>query len=103
MSPGPCCIELGSSDRWRGLSGNGAGVRILAVWFGFVYGGIPSGVMGVCDGWLAWAALREGSNRHTRGLRVPWALQVSAVAAIYTFLAVAAVTSTARQRKAVDP
>jgi membrane protease YdiL (CAAX protease family) len=72
-----------------------AGVWILAVWFGLghVYGGIPSGVMGLVTagslGLLFGKAMID-----TRGLGVPWALHFSADAAIYTFLAVAAVAGT---------
>lgn len=73
-----------------------AGIWILAVWFGLghVYGGIPSGVMGfVMAGLLG--LLFGKAMIDTRGLGVPWALHFSADAAIYTFLAVAAVASTA--------
>jgi membrane protease YdiL (CAAX protease family) len=72
-----------------------AGVWILAVWFGLghVYGGIPSGVMGfVMAGLLG--LLWGKAMIDTRGLAVPWALHFSADAAIYTFLAVAAVAGT---------
>jgi membrane protease YdiL (CAAX protease family) len=72
-----------------------AGVWILAVWFGFghVYGGIPSGVMGLALagslGLLFGKAMID-----TRGLAMPWLLHVSADLAIYTFLAVGAVSGT---------
>ena len=72
-----------------------AGVWILAVWFGLghVYGGIPSGVTGfVMAGLLG--LLWGKAMIDTRGLGMPWALHFSADAAIYTFLAVAAVAGT---------
>ena len=72
-----------------------AGIWILAVWFGLghVYGGIPSGVMGfVMAGLLG--LLWGKAMIDTRGLGMPWALHFSADAAIYRFLAVAAVAGT---------
>jgi membrane protease YdiL (CAAX protease family) len=72
-----------------------AGVWILAAWFGLghVYGGIPSGVTGfVMAGLLG--LLWGKAMIDTRGLGVPWALHFSADAAIYTFLAIAAVAGT---------
>ncbi len=72
-----------------------AGIWILAVWFGLghVYGGIPSGLMGfVMAGLLG--LLWGKAMIDTRGLGVPWALHFSADAAIYTFLAIAAVAGT---------
>jgi membrane protease YdiL (CAAX protease family) len=72
-----------------------AGIWILAAWFGLghVYGGIPSGLTGfVMAGLLG--LLWGKAMIDTRGLAVPWALHFSADAAIYTFLAVAAVAST---------
>ena len=72
-----------------------AGVWILAAWFGLghVYGGIPSGVTGLIMAGLL-GLLWGKAMIDTRGLGVPWALHFSADAAIYTFLAVAAVAST---------
>jgi membrane protease YdiL (CAAX protease family) len=72
-----------------------AGIWILAVWFGLghVYGGIPSGVMGLIMAGLL-GLLFGKAMIDTRGLGVPWALHFSADAAIYTFLAVAAVAGT---------
>ena len=69
-----------------------AGIWILAAWFGLghVYGGIPSGVMGLVMAGLL-GLLWGKAMIDTRGLGVPWALHFSADAAIYTFLAVAAV------------
>ena len=88
------CIGLGRSALWRGLSGRGPVLD-------------PRGLVrsrprlrrhpirgdGVRHGWLARAALGQAMI-DTRGLGVPWALHFSADAAIYTFLAVAAVAST---------
>jgi membrane protease YdiL (CAAX protease family) len=73
-----------------------AGVWILAAWFGLghVYGGIPSGVMGFAMAGLL-GLLWGKAMIDTRGLGVPWALHFSADAVIYTFLAIAAVASTA--------
>jgi membrane protease YdiL (CAAX protease family) len=72
-----------------------AGIWILAVWFGLghVYGGIPSGVMGLIMAGLL-GLLWGKAMIDTRGLGMPWALHFSADAAIYTFLAVAAVAGT---------
>ena len=72
-----------------------AGIWILAAWFGLghVYGGIPSGVMGLVMAGLL-GLLWGKAMIDTRGLGVPWALHFSADAAIYTFLAVAAVAGT---------
>jgi membrane protease YdiL (CAAX protease family) len=72
-----------------------AGIWILAAWFGLghVYGGIPSGLMGFIMAGLL-GLLWGKAMIDTRGLGVPWALHFSADAAIYTFLAVAAVAST---------
>jgi membrane protease YdiL (CAAX protease family) len=72
-----------------------AGIWILAVWFGLghVYGGIPSGVMGLVMAGLL-GLLWGKAMIDTRGLGLPWALHFSADAAIYTFLAVAAVAGT---------
>jgi membrane protease YdiL (CAAX protease family) len=72
-----------------------AAIWILAAWFGLghVYGGIPSGVMGlVMAGLLGLFWGKAMIN--TRGLGVPWALHFSADAAIYTFLAIGAVAGT---------
>ena len=72
-----------------------AGIWILAAWFGLghVYGGIPSGVMGLVMAGLL-GLLWGKAMIDTRGLGVPWALHFSADAAIYTFLAIAAVAGT---------
>ena len=72
-----------------------ASIWILAAWFGLghVYGGIPSGVMGLVIAGLL-GLLWGKAMIDTRGLGVPWALHFSADAAIYTFLAVAAVAGT---------
>ena len=69
-----------------------AGIWILAVWFGLghVYGGLPSGVRGLVMAGLL-GLLWGKAMIDTHGLGVPWALHFSADAAIYTFLAVAAV------------
>ena len=78
-----------------GAVGPRAGIWILAVWFGLghVYGGIPSGVMGLVTAGLL-GLLWGKAMIDTRGLGVPWALHFSADAAIYTFLAIAAVAGT---------
>lgn len=72
--------------------GPGAGVLLLALWFGIghYYGGVPSGPMGlVATG--AVAVLLGRSMIETRGLAWPVALHFTLDLVIFTFLAIASV------------
>ncbi len=73
-------------------TGPGAGVLILALWFGIghYFGGVPSGPMGlVASG--AVAVLLGRAMIETRGLGWPLTLHFSIDLVIFTFLAIASV------------
>jgi membrane protease YdiL (CAAX protease family) len=89
-------FRVGPLSMLQRAIGPGAGVILLALFFGFghYYGGVPSGPMGLIAtgavGLLLGRALIE-----TRGLAWPIALHFSIDLVIFTFLGIASVASTA--------